>query len=1629
MIETLKGIIIDLLMPKIQGRINDTIDTRKLSENIEDFLQHQKAYNQLCTMAEEIDFEEFSNIATEELINSIRSIVEMKTPELRDQATKNLISSVCNRVCAKTPEAKSRVNFLVSKLIEIIISYYRSKDSFELRVLLNDAVEIITDDCDKDKTEILTTANKWFQHLDEQLVNFETKIDKQNNSFYFVRNADCVKPCSAYSYNSGSVEFIGRESELQFLRDFLDDDSSCRWTCIHGNASTGKKRLVYQFFEELEHRGDWDHTSILRNINSLPKIFEGIRKNTVICFEHSLEHLPRIDEFISMAEDRFSSQCDIRIRLILIERSSAALLDDETEDLLELRRHHYQDLHLQRLSIEEIRKIVSSYIGSTHLGFTDCADSDMNKNDDAHTECGEYSVIVDEILEHFRLLDPGCEKITLAFLAADQYIKTGKRIQDEENNDNGVLKEWFDNEIQKIEKYHNIVPAEEIKNLLLISTVLGGGELSHILEVLGYEEDVSKWENVLTRLGYFRDSEIQPVQPGLLGECFCFWSFAGYSESKFQLFLDRIFVEDIYSAASFFERLYEDFNLEKYGWSSKIINLVIPEELTRIPSWVFAGKKFLHSINLGESVVEIGRSAFRNCENLNSVIYMPMLEIMSVNSFRNCLKLRKVCRYDRKDSSALRRIGRSSFKGCISLEEVDLPATCSEIEEQAFYRCESLRQISLPRWLRAISPETFAYCYSLEGIHIQSKCVEIGTSAFLNSVSLKFVRGGNRVKVIRGTAFKGCKMLCELPTFKDVSKINFGVFEGDVSLTQVDLSRTSIQSISKRLFYQCMNLSSVLLPEGVGIIDDSAFEGDVNLVSVSPVGAVQKVGRNAFCGCASLHSFEFLNTVQYLGPGAIEGCNQLSGSYKYSQPICFAGLYTDCVSAELVRILRDIRKHTKIIISSAIKKIEAETFSGLSDLEEVIIEDTKSIGDRCFYGCINLRHASINARRIGDGAFNECYNLERVCFGSNVKEIGDNAFAHCVSLETISWPAGHAIDHIGRNALSSTGIQRLPRVKNICGFCFSIFEKREMEFLKRLETASYVTVPDTVVSFSKGAFKDLLNLREIKFERPVIELPSEAFSGCENLETIEVKTLYRSIGDNAFRGCKKLVSFCPNNDISTTYIGKGSFSGCESLESIRLGDRIERLPQYVFYNCKSLRLNIPDGIKSIGDYAFAGCDQLHSFCFSGEKIGIGVFSKCGNLKSVDLRRSKLSEIENDVFQDASQLQEVFLPVSVKKIGNGAFKACRNLEEIILPSGLQFIGIGAFQNCNNLQEIHIPKSVRTIQPHAFRGCYSLITVSGLKGVQTLGASAFYQCISLIETSLPEGLKSIGNGVFYACKMIRTVSIPESLETLSEGLFERCENLTEIRLHEGIQNIPNNFAKDCFSLISIDIPESVCSIGAGAFRNCENLTEVRIPEGVTEISASTFFGCKRVKEITLPKTVTRIMQTSFYRCYQLKRITILGTIGWIGSYAFAHNYEVESFPFERVRGEIGDGSFKCCRSLSEIQFGTITNIGSAVFGGCDSLEDVDIRELKAVPGAAFRKCINLRTVNLGESVTRISRAAFRECAELREVNISAESMEIQENAFYDCTHLKIIEFPEKRVVHPEAFVNCPAGIYAQ
>lgn len=140
-------------------------------------------------------------------------------------------------------------------------------------------------------------------------------------------------------------------------------------------------------------------------------------------------------------------------------------------------------------------------------------------------------------------------------------------------------------------------------------------------------------------------------------------------------------------------------------------------------------------------------------------------------------------------------------------------------------------------------------------------------------------------------------------------------------------------------------------------------------------------------------------------------------------------------------------------------------------------------------------------------------------------------------------------------------------------------------------------------------------------------------------------------------------------------------------------------------------IDIPDGVTSIGSYAFQDCFFLKDVSFpdSLREIGLCAFSGCTLLESATLPDS-VEEIGSLAFSNCPSLVSVVLPGSISFIGWHAFDGCSSLKSVIIPGNVKDIKSHAFNNCSSLEAVIIPKDVTKIGEFAFAGCTLLSTIT-------------------------------------------------------------------------------------------------------------------------------------------------------------------------------------------------------------------------------------------------------------------------------------------------------------------------------
>lgn len=194
---------------------------------------------------------------------------------------------------------------------------------------------------------------------------------------------------------------------------------------------------------------------------------------------------------------------------------------------------------------------------------------------------------------------------------------------------------------------------------------------------------------------------------------------------------------------------------------------------------------------------------------------------------------------------------------------------------------------------------------------------------------------------------------------------------------------------------------------------------------------------------------------------------------------------------------------------------------------------------------------------------------------------------------------------------------------------------------------------------------------------------------------------------------------------------------------------------------------IADGVPTIGDGNFWGCDNLTSIIIPDSVTTIfdNAFKNCSSLTSVTLGNGIL-EIRSHTFEYCYMLENINIPLGVESIKEYVFDNCRQLTSINIPNSVTSIGEGAFQG-SGLTSINLPNSISEISGYTFSGCSNLTSIIIPNGVTSIGECAFSDCSSLTNVEVPDSVNSVGEGIFDGCSNIQTVNVgPNFDQTLLE-----------------------------------------------------------------------------------------------------------------------------------------------------------------------------------------------------------------------------------------------------------------------
>lgn len=239
---------------------------------------------------------------------------------------------------------------------------------------------------------------------------------------------------------------------------------------------------------------------------------------------------------------------------------------------------------------------------------------------------------------------------------------------------------------------------------------------------------------------------------------------------------------------------------------------------------------------------------------------------------------------------------------------------------------------------------------------INKGVTSIGKSAFAKCTSLQSIIIAESVTSIETNAFYGCSSLKTISMPENVVSFGSEPFKGTPWLTDKQAENPLV--IVNKIVIDGTNCEgSVIIPDGVICVGNSAFERNEKIISVSLPDSTTTIQENAFAYCKSLKKVFIPNSVTSIGRAAFWNCHSLAS----------------------------------VFLPKGITKIEYGTFTSCLNLTNIeLSENVVEIGEQAFCCCNKLLKITVNnpncqifdaKATICNGSYSEGYNFNGVIYG------------------------------------------------------------------------------------------------------------------------------------------------------------------------------------------------------------------------------------------------------------------------------------------------------------------------------------------------------------------------------------------------------------------------------------------------------------------------------------------------------------------------------------------------------------------------------------------------------------------------------------------------------------------------
>ena len=707
----------------------------------------------------------------------------------------------------------------------------------------------------------------------------------------------------------------------------------------------------------------------------------------------------------------------------------------------------------------------------------------------------------------------------------------------------------------------------------------------------------------------------------------------------------------------------------------------------------------------------------------------------------------------------VKSISDNAFHYYENLRSVSLPSTLTSIGEAAFWACSSLQSITLPNNLTNIGLNAFRACHSLTQVLIPASVTSIDGSAFECCTGLTdVVFEGNSLEFGSGATFYDCTSLKNV--FFNGTRADWTASRG---------SSGSVLPAAAQIYYKNDLISS-------GTCGDNSSGNNTQWKLTKAGTLIITVGTGYTEGGIADFAYGKAPWYQDIYDSGIR-CLIIGSGIKTIGSYAFA----DCTDL------------AEIIVPDGVISIGNGAFLQNSGAKRVVLPpSTVYIGHGALRDCSALTSVSLPdsmSNRLFLDMFEGCTNLKSVDIPDGITDIYEGDLASCPNWTDIYY------DNWGRvwNRVVSNVRDSIPDRMNV-HFKDNIYDSGSCgeNVTWTLTADGTLTISGTgaMTDYTYDSrspwYSCRTYIKRVVMQQGVTSIGDLAFWDCSGLTSVTIPDGVTSIGGDAFRGCAALTSVTIPG--SVTNVGQSAFWACSSLTDIYYGGYGTDWQKLNVSIPTSATVHFKDNIYGKGDCGInvtweltgdgtliiSGTGRISNYSYDNNAPW---YSCRAYIKRVVIQQG-VRAIGDYAFAYCVSLTSVAIPDSVTSIGGGAFSGCAALTSVTIPEGVTSIGDGAFSGCTSLTSVAIPSSVTEIDGSAFSGCTELTSITIPSSVTSIGWSAFENCTALTFMTIPESVTYISGEVFSNCVRLARVTIPKSVTEISSKAFYYCDSLTDV-----------------------------------------------------------------------------------------------------------------------------------------------------------------------------------------------------------------------------------------------------------